>query len=70
MRNVVLSVLCLLLLPGCYSGSSLRVTRGEDLVRERGYVQVNPIRMTEISSTDTILNLDTLLKDSQALATV
>jgi hypothetical protein len=68
MRNVVLSVLCLLLLPGCYSGSSLRVTRGEDLVRERGYVQVNPIRMTEISSTDTILNLDTLLKDSQALA--
>ena len=67
MRNLLLPVLCPLLLPGCHSGNSLRVTRGEDLVRERGYVHVNPIRMTEISSSDTILNLDTFLKDSQAL---
>jgi hypothetical protein len=68
MRNLLLPVLCLPLLSGCYSGSSIRVTGGEDLVRERGYVYVNPIRMTEITSAETILNLDTLLKDSQALA--
>ncbi|MDD5699253.1 MAG: hypothetical protein PHH77_11610 [Victivallaceae bacterium] len=62
----LLSVLgLLLLLSGCYSGHSLLVTDNKNMIRERGYIHVNPIRMTEISSTDTILKLDAFLDDNK-----
>ena len=67
MRNLLFPSLGLLLLSGCYSGNSIRVTEDKDLmVRERGYVHINPVRMTEISTSDTLLNLDTLVKDNVA----
>jgi|GEM_PF-3016321 len=48
---------------GCLSDISSTVcpTRDSDMVRERGYVIVQPIRMTEISSTDMALDLGTFL---------
>lgn len=67
MKDFLLPIVSLLLLAGGCSNHSLSITDGKYLARERGYVNINPIRMTEISSDATILNLDNLTSDSKAL---
>ena len=66
MRSILLSVSALLFLAGCYSGNSLRVTRGKNFQRERGYVYINPIRMTEVGSSEILLDLKKLQNSETA----
>ncbi|MDD5728916.1 MAG: hypothetical protein PHV59_10160, partial [Victivallales bacterium] len=62
----IFSLVLVLVLFGCYSGHSLRVTRGNGMVRERGFIQITPIRMTEVSGGDLSIDLDTFQDDEKA----